>query len=180
MIDVEEAIAIVLACLPAGAEWGENACDPHYPGIRGRVALRLGDDKTTRVAVDVIGVGAGVYDRLAELGYNAQAVNVATSTDMRDESRQLQFNNLRAALWWMLRERLDPAKPDALALPPHDGLTGDLVAPTWNVTSSGKVQVESKDDIRARLGRSTDYADAVALAVYAQRSNALMPFVLDW
>lgn len=146
----------------------------------GRVALALGDDKQTSVAVDVIGVGAGVYDRLRELGYNVQAVNVATASDMRDDSGELRFVNLRAALWWMLRERLDPTKPDALALPPHDGLTGDLVAPTWTVTSAGRVQVESKDDIRARLGRSTDYADAVALAVYAQRARLLMPFMLDW
>lgn len=50
MIDVERAIEIVLACLPSGPEWGANDADPHYPGIRGRVALRLRDAAAAPVA----------------------------------------------------------------------------------------------------------------------------------
>ena len=45
-------------------------------------------------------------------------------------------------------------------------LLGDLSAPKWKVLSGGKIQVESKDDIRARLGRSTDDGDAVAMAFW--------------
>ena len=37
-----------------------------------------------------------------------------------------------------------------VALPPDDMLTGDLTAPKWRVTSGGRIQVESKDEIRKR------------------------------
>ncbi len=47
-------------------------------------------------------------------------------------------------------------------------LTGDLTAPRWCVSSGGKVLLESKDDMRKRLGRSTDDGDAVVMAFWQQ------------
>lgn len=123
------------------------------------------------IMVDVIGVGAGVVDRLREQGYNVTGVNVSEAArdelgkDLTDASGELNFVNLRSYTWWVLRERLDPNSTDPLALPPDDQLTGDLTAPKWKVTSNGRIQVESKDEIRKRIGRSTDAADGVALAV---------------
>jgi len=49
-------------------------------------------------------------------------------------------------------------------LPPDDTLTGDLTAAHWRVQSGSRILVESKDDIRARIGRSTDAGDAVVQA----------------
>jgi hypothetical protein len=49
-----------------------------------------------------------------------------------------------------------------------DLLIGDLTAPRWSVNSSGRIQIESKDDIRKRLGRSTDSGDAVVQAFFDQ------------
>lgn len=135
----------------------------------GRVASTV--NKKTPVAVDVIGIGAGVYDRLEEEGYAVIAVNVAESTSMRDASGTLKFINLRSAIWWAMRDSLDPDSDDPLALPPDDILTGDLTAPTWTYTSKGQIKVESKDDIRARIGRSTDGADGLGLALYAAISQ---------
>lgn len=132
----------------------------------GRV-IGMVEHKQIPIAIDVIGVGAGVYDRLREQGYNAVSVNVAESTDMQDSSGTLGFVNLRSAMWWMLRDALDPARDMLLALPPDDNLTGDLTAPKWTYTSTGKIKVESKEDIRKRIGRSTDSADGLGLAVYA-------------
>ena len=133
----------------------------------GRVANLL-QDKDTPIGVDVIGVGAGVFDRLRELGYSACEVNVAEKTDLTDASGTRQFINLRSAVWWMMRELLDPDIGGKLALPPDDLLTGDLVAPLWKETSTGRILVESKDAIKLRIGRSTDAADALAIALYAQ------------
>lgn len=45
-------------------------------------------------------------------------------------------------------------------------MTGDLCTPTFSYTSSGQIKVESKDDIRKRIQRSTDGADALGLALY--------------
>jgi len=57
-----------------------------------------------------------------------------------------------------------PSTEPQRALPTDDVLTGDLVTPTWRTTSSGRIQVEDKDGIRKRVGRSTDSGDAVVQA----------------
>jgi hypothetical protein len=114
--------------------------------------------------VDVIGIGAGVVDRLRELGCTVIPFNAAAATQVRDRSGELGFANLRAAAWWSLREMLDPANGIGVALPPDDMLIGDLTAPHWRVLSGGKIKIESKDDIYKRLGRSTDDGDAVVMA----------------
>lgn len=111
--------------------------------------------------VDVIGVGAGVVDRLREQKKSVLAFNAAEKTLARDRSGELGFVNKRSAAWWAMRELLEG---DSISLPPHDELTGDLTAPTWTHTSTGKISVESKDTIRKRLHRSTDCADAVIQA----------------
>jgi hypothetical protein len=114
-----------------------------------------------------------VVDRLKELGYTVVPVNVANSTDMRDASGELQFVDLRSALWWALRDNLDPAGEQPLAWPDDPLLVGDLTAPRWTYTSRGRIKVEGKDEIRKRLKRSTDGADALALAWYAPRSRRM-------
>lgn len=119
-----------------------------------------------RPVVDVIGIGAGVVDRLREQGITVEAFNASEGTDRRDHSGELGFTNTRSAAWWNLRELLDPAYGADLALPPDDRLTGDLTAPRWRVMSGGRIQVESKDEIRKRLGRSTDDGDAVVQAAW--------------
>jgi hypothetical protein len=133
----------------------------------GRVVKLLKQDFETPIGIDTIGVGGGVYDRLAELGYAVVSVDVSQSTELTDLSGENHFSNLRSALWWALREALDPDGLNPLALPDDDILIGDLTAPTWTLTSRGAIVVESKDNMKKRLGRSTDAADGVALALYA-------------
>lgn len=142
----------------------------------GRVAAMVG--KSQPVAVDVVGLGAGVVDRLCEQEYNVEGVNASAKAaysngkPIKDATGTFTFVNMRAALWWQLRDALDPAKGATLALPDDDALIGDLTAPTYKYTSTGAIQIESKDDIRKRLKRSTDAADAVALAIWASRTRA--------
>ena len=131
----------------------------------GRVAGIL-DANGGRAVVDVIGIGAGVVDQLREQKVPVVAFNAAEGTSFKDSSGELSFLNARAAAWWHMRERLDPNADEPIMLPPDDELTGDLTAPKWKVASSGKIQIESKDDIRKRLGRSTDVADAVVQAFW--------------
>jgi hypothetical protein len=121
---------------------------------------------TPPCVVDVIGVGGGVVDRLREQYSNVIAHNGSASSDMRDRSGELQMANTRSATIWGLREGLDPAGDSKIALPPDDLLTGDLTAPRWRVNSSGKIQVELKEEIKKHLGRSPDDGDAVSMAFF--------------
>lgn len=124
-----------------------------------------------KATIDVIGIGSGPYDQLRER-FKARAIpfNASESTDLTDRSGELQFANKRAAAWWNMRELLDPAFGSDIALPPDDLLTGDLTAPRrGRMTGSGKLTVESKDDIRKRIGRSTDDGDAVVQAFFPEK-----------
>ena len=130
----------------------------------GRVKAILDADPDATAVVDVIGIGAGVLDRLREQGCKAVGFNASSGTKRRDASNELGYVNLRAAAHWSLREQLDPSTDPDACLPPDDQLLGDLTAPKWRVMSGGKIQVESKDDIRKRIGRSPDDGDAVVQA----------------
>jgi hypothetical protein len=122
--------------------------------------------------VDVIGIGAGPVDRLREQKYRVHPFNASGKSTQRDRSGELEFLNLRAESWWHLRELLDPAYGATIALPPDDKLIGDLTAPhRGKMSSGGKLSIESKDDIRKRIGRSTDDGDAVVMAFYSPRGK---------
>lgn len=113
--------------------------------------------------IDVIGIGASVYDMSKQQGATVQAINFAESAPGLDRTGKLSFVNLRAYAYWWLREALDPVNGDDLALPPDPELLADLCSPKWMIRSRG-IQIESKDDIKARLGRSPDKGDALVMA----------------
>lgn len=140
------------------------------------------DPDNTIAVVDVVGVGGGVVDRLREDDMPVVAFNAAKSAKgLTDRSGELGFVNLRAAAWWNLREMLDPSKNSRIALPPSEMLKADLTSPRWRVLSGGKVQIESKDDIRKRLGRSPDEGDAVVMAHWLDAGIASgEPDRVDW
>jgi hypothetical protein len=93
-------------------------------------------------------------------GYNGAG---ASTTRTRD--RMFGFVNKRAESWWAFREALDPDQQGGspIALPPDHKLVADLVSPRFKITPRG-VQIEAKDEIFKRLGRSTDRGDAVVMA----------------
>ena len=116
------------------------------------------ENSTIKICVDEIGIGRGVVDSLEEYGYEEVGVNVAEKSS--DSER---WHNLRAELWCNLRELLDPDK-DAIALPPDDELLAELASVKYKIDARGAIQIESKDDMRKRLGHSPDRADAVVLS----------------
>lgn len=125
-----------------------------------------------KAILDGIGLGAGSYHRLREQGYDNAYSFVASQSaerqgqDILDRTGELGFTNKRSAAWWILRELLDPIEGRPIALPPDDELTGELTTPKKRVLSGGRIQVESKDDVKKRLqGRSTDSADAVIMGL---------------
>lgn len=116
--------------------------------------------------VDSIGVGAGVLARLRELELPATGFVASERSSRLDATGEFGFTNRRAEAWWHLRELLDPANGEEIALPDDPRLMGDLAAPTWREISGApaKIQIETKDKIRERIGRSTDAGDAAVMA----------------
>ncbi len=124
--------------------------------IAGRAARLKSDLGVQRIAVDDIGVGGGVVDRLRELGVPVSAVNAGSSA--LDKSR---FLNKRAEMWWTMREWIR----NGGAVPRHGRLMEDLTAARYAYSSKGQIKLESKDEMRKRLGRSPDCGDSLALAL---------------
>lgn len=145
-----------------------GASTPNGPKTAGLVVSYLRDDATAYV--DVIGVGASAYDHLKETKVNVRASNAAQASMARDRSGALTFVNKRAEWWWKMREALDPQYGDDLALPPERELLVDLCAPKWKLTTRG-IQVEAKEDIVKRIGRSTDRGDSAVLALQPKRTR---------
>jgi hypothetical protein len=75
------------------------------------------------------------------------------------------FENRRAEAWWRFREALNPDQPGGsdIALPPDPELLYELTAPML-VPYKRAIQIENKKEIKARLKRSIDKADAVVMA----------------
>jgi phage terminase large subunit len=111
------------------------------------------------VIVDVIGIGAGVVDRLRELDFNVIAVNAAeTSSDDKSCLRE------RDALW---KRTLTWLKDARSRLPKDDLLRDELTAAHYEYSSAGVLTIESKKAMKKRGVRSPDRADSLALALSA-------------
>lgn len=126
------------------------------------------------LAVDVIGVGGGVVDRIREQRPPGQllAVNVGESPD-HDEDLHV---NLRSQLWWDARLAFAPECSDPISLArlgesDYQRLRSELTAPTYRFNSSGRIVIESKEELKARGLPSPDLADAFNLGLYARSKS---------
>ena len=124
--------------------------------------------KPDAIAVDGTGVGAGVVDRLREMGNEVLDVN---SSERASEPEQ--FANLRAEMWWKAREMFNQG---LVSLNADDELALELTTPIYFLRA-GKIQVESKDDIKRRLGRSPDKADAYIIGLHALRQLSTLRYM---
>ena len=126
-----------------------------------RVQQIVSETGAKLIRVDVGGVGAGVVDRLKQQHYKVQGVAFGGGAD--DPQR---FKNLRAEMYWNLRERMERGVVGLpYKLPGAEMILADLSAQRYIFTQDGKIQLESKDDTRIRAGHSPDRSDAIALAI---------------
>jgi len=116
---------------------------------------------TIDIAVDAIGLGAGVYDNLVDAGYNGHEINVSERAWNGDS-----YGNLRSELWFEVHNLFLTGQVSIGSLPQSTtmDLKKQLVAPLFTYDRSGRRQVEPKDETKKRLERSPDLADAVMLA----------------
>ena len=123
------------------------------------------------VHVDSIGVGVSVVDWLESQNIEVEPITGNESGQGRDSSGKFGFRNKRAQIWWQFRESLDPKNNSRVCLPPDGQLLSDLCAPTYKINEGNVLQVESKVDLKKRLGRSPDRGDAI---VYASVLSSFM------
>jgi hypothetical protein len=148
----------------------EGKAVPDGPTAANLVMNATLDETPAPFFVDVIGVGSSVYDSLAgREGVTAYPVNVAEGSKARDKTGKFPFANLRAQVHWQFREALDPNSGFLIALPPDRRVKVDLCAAHFRIAKDG-IQVESKEDIKKRLGFSPDYGDAILLGWYGANS----------
>jgi len=111
------------------------------------------------VMVDDTGVGGGVVDRLHELGLSVVPVDFGSKAYEDDK-----FENRRTELYWNMRKSIIPEAANPLFIPKkYNVLRKELPQPRYKMTSKQRIQLESKDEIRKRIGKSPDESDAVAL-----------------
>ena len=132
--------------------------------VAGRAAALAREHGIETIAIDDIGVGGGVTDRLRELDLSARIIGVNVGEAAVDSER---FANRRTELWWLLREWIR----DTGQIPDDDLLLADLTSSQYVYTSRGQLRLEPKEETRKRLGRSPDYGDALMLTFAARAAQ---------
>jgi hypothetical protein len=117
--------------------------------------------KPDDIFIDVIGIGAGVVDRCKEMGLPVRGINVAERPSVSD-----RYMRYRDELWFKGREWFESRE----CVIPDDGeLIGELTTVAYEITSTGKIQVVSKEKMRRDGKPSPDLADAFLLTFAASR-----------
>lgn len=156
----------------AGREWRERSDKPE--SIARLVLHALNQTGATIVAVDSIGVGAGLVGELRNLktlgAHDARIYGVNVSERARDP---LLYYNLRSQLWWEVgRIAAEQRAMDLASMENADRTVAQLLEPHYSLDLKGRIKVEAKDEIIKRIGRSPDNADALLLAYYTPVSSA--------
>ncbi|QDP65705.1 MAG: putative terminase large subunit [Prokaryotic dsDNA virus sp.] len=122
-------------------------------------------DRPQEILADVIGIGAGVVDRINELNIcPCRGVNVAEASPMKDK-----YNRLRDQLWAECKTWFEERE---CSIPQDDALIAELTIPKYNFTTTGKLKVEAKQEMKKRGFASPDVADALVLTFAASAMTA--------
>lgn len=111
--------------------------------------------KKDNVNVDSIGVGAGVYSQLKELGHSVTSIRVGESSEADDK----RYLNLKSERWWRLRNIFEQ---DLISIPNEPKLISQLSQMRYEFTTVGKIKIRDPD------GKSPDYADSLMLTILGQ------------
>lgn len=110
----------------------------------------------TKAYIEDVGIGAAAVDIGRQMGLPIISVYPSGKA-----TQSKKFHNKRAEMWWQVRYRL---QKELLELPDDDMLEADLCAPEYEFDLNGRIQIEKKENIRKRIGRSPDSGDALAIS----------------
>ncbi|NIV12903.1 MAG: hypothetical protein GWN62_16965 [Aliifodinibius sp.] len=124
------------------------------------------------IIMDLIGVGSSPYDVARELwGERVLGFNAGGKTNGRTDNSVWGFANLKAHIYWHFRERLNPKNENPIAIPDDPLFLADLRSVRFKIRGD-KIQIDSKEDMRKKLGRSPDRAEAAIISYYPEIRNS--------
>jgi hypothetical protein len=130
----------------------------------GRLSALRKKHNATMIAVDSIGIGSGVVDALIDLGENVLSIN--SSSKPTSETTNERYFNLRSQMWMEAGSKFSDGKVSLLSEKDDYTMLSQLTSTKFKF-ANGKMQAESKDDIKKRIGNSPDRADALVMGLYA-------------
>jgi hypothetical protein len=125
--------------------------------VTGIVHNIIETEKPFKVFVDIGGLGAGIVDRLHEIGHRDVVVGVNAGSSPLDSKR---YSNKRAEMWGMCREWMLDAP---CQIPDNDALHSDLCGIRYKIDSNSRLVMEQKAEMKKRGVRSSDLADSLCL-----------------
>ena len=136
----------------------------------GRIMFHALKNKSTVIGIDPI-IVPGIGDRLREVISGAGLKIMIVEVDFREKSSNPdQWFNLRAEVYWHARNLIKNKK---CSIPDNPRLHGQLCSIKYKFMGGGKlgtrIKIESKDDIKKRLGFSPDEADEFVIGLWVQR-----------
>lgn len=121
----------------------------------GKAIKAIQDFELSMLIVDASGIGAGVVDRMQEQGVQEVVPFNGGSRAFNPST----FANKRSELWWSLRQRFEKSR---LWLPPNCAkLVADLIAPEYKLKSTGRIHIDTKEEMLDKGKKSPDFADAL-------------------
>lgn len=131
---------------------------PDLMQVAAHVAVQINKWRPDNVFIDAVGMGAGVYDRLVQLGYSDIVVPcyAGNTSDVLDPITYA----LPRDEWW---SRMKAWLPTADIPPEARQLYEDLIGPQYSYDQRMRIRLEKKEDMKKRGLPSPDYADALAL-----------------
>jgi len=147
-----------VACIREGKSviWLEQWAKTDLMSTTGKVVNLIQRFSPDAVNIDVIGIGAGVVDRLKEQKFRVNGVNVGESA-----SDKLKYANIRAEAYWQLADRFQKGE---ISIPDDLELLAQTSSIKYKFDSHGRLQIESKEEMKKRGLKSPDKTDALVLA----------------
>ena len=135
--------------------------------------------KPSKIAVDCDGVGAGVYDSLNEAKnegiIDVELFEIHGGSNPLPLGQTEDFLNLRAQMYWMFKNDID-----FVSLEDNEDLENGFSNIKYYFNSKGKIQIEQKDEIKKRLGRSTDLEDAIVYCNFLKYTDSTTSGIFEY
>jgi len=138
--------------------------------IEGQATEYIKKYKPSKVGVDCDGIGAGVFDILKENRdegkIDTELIEIHGGSNPLQLGQTEEFVNLRAQMYWMFKQDIG-----MISIPQDEDLADGLSSIKYYFNSKGRIQIEAKEEIKRRLGRSPDAEDALVYCNFLKYWN---------